>query len=106
MFSSAGAQPILKKRSGVWGRFPNKLLQRAAGLKFAKGTMCVHTCIACQFCTKLGIIVASNAYGAPYAKNAHFRFGGSAHFLLVGKSSKPFEPQVPCELRTLWALEL
>ena len=27
--------------------------------------------------------VASNAYGAPYAKNAHFRPGGAARFLLV-----------------------
>ena len=27
--------------------------------------------------------VASNAYGAPYAKNTHFRPGGSACFLLV-----------------------
>ena len=33
--------------------------------------------------------VASNAYGAPYAKNAHFRSGGSVRFLLVGKSPKP-----------------
>ena len=50
--------------------------------------------------------VASNAYGAPYAKNAHFRSGGSVRFLLVGKSPKPFESQVPCELRTLRALSL
>ena len=49
--------------------------------------------------------LASNAYGAPYAKNAHFRHGGFARFLLVGKSPKPFESQVPCELRTLRALE-
>ena len=27
-----------------------------------------YRCIACQYYTKLGIIVASNAYGAPYAK--------------------------------------
>lgn len=27
---------------------PNKFLQKAATLKFAKSTMCVHTCIACQ----------------------------------------------------------
>ena len=51
------------------------------------------------------IVVASNAYGAPYAKNAHFRHGGFERFLLVGKHPKPFESQVPCELRTLWALE-
>ena len=50
--------------------------------------------------------VASNAYGAPYAKNAHFRPGGFERFLLVGKHPKPFESQVPCELRTLWALIL
>ena len=56
--------------------------------------------------TKFGIIVASNAYGAPYAKNAHFHSGGSVRFLLVGKSPKPFESQVPCELRTLRALSL
>ena len=43
--------------------------------------------------------VASNAYGAPYAKNAHFRSGGSVRFLLVGKSPKLFGSQVPCELR-------
>ena len=48
--------------------------------------------------------VASNAYGAPYAKPAHFCFGGSVRFLLVGKSPKPFESQVPCELRTLRTL--
>ena len=48
--------------------------------------------------------VASNAYGAPYAKDAHFRPGGSVRFLLVGKSPKPFESQVPCELRTVRAL--
>ena len=29
---------------------PNKLFQKAAELKFAKSTMCVHTCIACQVC--------------------------------------------------------
>ena len=50
-------------------------------------------------------ILASNAYGAPYAKNAHFRPGGFERFLLVGKHPKPFESQVPCELRTLRALE-
>ena len=33
--------------------------------------------------TKFGIKLASNAYGAPYAKNAHFRPGGAARFLLV-----------------------
>ena len=49
--------------------------------------------------------LASNAYGAPYAKNAPFRHGGFARFLLVGKSPKPFESQAPCELRTLRALE-
>ena len=49
--------------------------------------------------------LASNAYGAPYAKNAHFRPGGFEHFLLVGMHPKPFESQVPCELRTLLALE-
>ena len=49
-------------------------------------------------------LAASNAYGAPYAKNAHFRPGGFERFLLVGKSPKPFESQVPCELRTLRAL--
>ena len=27
-----------------------------------------YRCIACQYYTKLGIILASNAYGAPYAK--------------------------------------
>ena len=48
--------------------------------------------------------VASNAYGAPYAKNAHFRHGGFKRFLLVGKSPKPLESQVPFELRTLRAL--
>ena len=52
------------------------------------------------------LLPASNAYGAPYAKNAHFRHGGFARFLLVGKHPKPFESQVPCELRTLWALIL
>ena len=49
--------------------------------------------------------LASNAYGAPYAKNAHLRPGGFERFLLVGKSPKPFESQVPCELHTLRALE-
>jgi len=49
--------------------------------------------------------VASNAYGTPYAKNAHFRPGGFERFLLVGMHPKPFESQVPCELRTLRALE-
>ena len=49
--------------------------------------------------------VASNAYGAPYAKNARFCLGRLEHFLLVGKSPKPFESQVSCELRTLRALE-
>ena len=63
-----------------------------------RGKVCGHICIACHYYTKFGIIVASNAYvatnlaatqvasnayGAPYAKNAHFRFGGSAHFLFV-----------------------
>ena len=81
--------------------------------------ICIYGCIACDYCTKFGIIlasnayvvtnlaatkVASNAYGAPYAKNAHFCFGRFERFLLVGKSPKPFESQVPCELRTLWAL--
>ena len=64
-----------------------------------------YKCIACYYYTKFGIIGASNAYGAPYAKNAHFRHGGFERFLLVGKHPKPFESQVPCELRTLWALE-
>ena len=65
---------------------------------FGKGGKCVATNLAA---TK----VASNAYGAPYAKNAHFCFGRFERFLLVGKSPKPFESQVPCELRTLRALE-
>ena len=29
---------------------PNKLLQKSASLKFAKRTMCVHTCTACKVC--------------------------------------------------------
>ena len=33
-----------------FGMLPNKFLQKAATLKFAKSTMCVHTCIACQVC--------------------------------------------------------
>ena len=49
--------------------------------------------------------LASNAYGAPYAKSAQFCFGRLGRFLLVGKHPKPFESQVPCELRTLRALE-
>lgn len=40
------------------------------------------------------IKIASNAYGAPYAKNAHFRHGGFERFLLVGKAPKPFEGSV------------
>ena len=32
---------------------PNKFLQKAATLKFAKSTMCVHTCIACQVCSNI-----------------------------------------------------
>ena len=82
--------------------------------------ICIYRCIACDYYTKFGITlasnacvatnlaatkVASNAYGAPYAKNAHFRHGGFERFLLVGKHPKPFESQVPCELRTLRALE-
>lgn len=55
-----------------------------------------------HYCTFL--LAASNAYGAPYAKNAHFRPGGFERFLLVGKHPKPFESQIPCELRTLRAL--
>ena len=31
----------------------NKFLQKAATLKFAKSTMCVHTCIACQVCSNI-----------------------------------------------------
>ncbi|MGM9584998.1 MAG: hypothetical protein ACI3V1_05590 [Faecousia sp.] len=46
------------------------------------------------------LLAASNAYGAPYAKKTHFRHGGFERFLLVGKAPKPFESQVPCELRT------
>lgn len=57
-----------------------------------------YRCIACYFYTKFGIIVASNAYGAPYAKNAHFRFGGSAHFLFVEAP-----PQSPANKKLFWA---
>ena len=31
----------------------NKFLQKAATLKFAKSTMCVHTRIACQVCSNI-----------------------------------------------------
>ena len=41
--------------------------------------------------TKFGIIVASNAYGAPYGKNAHLRFGRDERFLLV--EALPQSPQ-------------
>ena len=60
---------------------------------------------ACAATNLVATKVASNAYGAPYAKNAHFCFGRLERFLLVGKYPKPFESQVPCELRTLRALE-
>ena len=67
--------------------------------------ICIYRCIACRLYPEFWILVASNAcvatilaatkvasnaYGAPYAKNAHFRSGGSVRFLLVGKSPKPF----------------
>ena len=42
-----------------------------------------YRCIACSYYAKFGITLASNAYGAPYAKNTHFRPGESACFLLV-----------------------
>ena len=42
-----------------------------------------YRCIACSYYAKFGAKAASNAYVAPYAKNAHFRSGGSARFLLV-----------------------
>ena len=63
--------------------------------------------IACYYCEVYEnspllhfFLAASNAYGATYAKNAHFCFGRLGRFLLVGKHPKPFESQVPCELRT------
>lgn len=36
-----------------FGMLPNKLLQKSASLKFAKRTMCVHTCTACKVCFDL-----------------------------------------------------
>ena len=33
--------------------------------------------------------LASNAYGAPYAKNAHFRPGGFERFCLLGDLPSP-----------------
>ena len=41
--------------------------------------------------TKFGIIVASNAYGAPYAKTPHFCESGNEGFLLV--EALPQSPQ-------------
>ncbi len=48
---------------------PNKFLQKAAALKFAKSTMCVHTCTACQVCCDILASVQSGYRRALLAKS-------------------------------------
>jgi len=48
---------------------PNKFLQKAATLKFAKSTMCVHTCIACQVCFNILASMQSGYRRALLAKS-------------------------------------
>ena len=49
--------------------FPSKFLQKAATLKFAKSTMCVHTCIACQVCFNILASMQSGYRRALLAKS-------------------------------------
>ena len=68
--------------TGAWGSAStSRKTIRSTKAEWMVFRICIYRCIACRFCSKFGIIVASNAYGAPYAKNAHFRSGGSVRFL-------------------------
>ena len=51
-----------------FGMFPNKILQKAAPLKFAKCTMCVHTCPACYRCSHLSKQIENFQFFAKSAK--------------------------------------
>lgn len=50
-----------------FGAFPNKFWRNAARRNFAKSTMCVHTCIACQVCFTSG----NNATWVPPCPACH-----------------------------------
>ena len=75
------------------------------GLILKKGTIVDSTIISAPSSTKNKEKKRKQCIWRAICENAHFRHGGFARFLLVGKSPKPFESQVPCELRTLRALE-
>ena len=80
------------------GRSTNKHQKPAESQNAKSQVLCVyvHRRITHSYYTKFGTIVASNAYGAPYAKNAHFRPGGYACFLFVEAP-----PQTPVNKKVL-----
>ena len=57
--------------TGAWGSAStSRKTIRSVNAEWMVFRICIYRCIACYYYTKFGIIVASNAYGAPYAKNA------------------------------------
>ena len=82
--------------TGAWGSAStSRKTIRSVKAEWMVFRICIYRCIACDYYTKFGIKlasnacvatilaatkVASNAYGAPYAKNSHFCFGRFERF--------------------------